>query len=292
MVFKKSFFRSNPQPVTKSLFDSRYEVLDILINVYGKAVIKAYDWKRKRFVALKTRTFDSPSMILNDDFLRRWRRMIKYGKKLHHSNILPILDDGLDSIRHQIYYTTYYIPGYHLGDYDFIKNFSFDERLSIAIDAAKALHYAHSKMIIHRDIKPQNILIDYNGKAYLTDFGSARFELDPITKSGTTLGTPKYMSPEQIRGEKLDWRSDIFSLGTVYYMLFTGRFPFEGKNSYEISYHIIHGDKPTSPVRYDSSLPEDISDIILAMLKKDLDDRIVDLSEMIGIMEKYKTNRN
>jgi serine/threonine-protein kinase len=276
-------------PATKNLFDSRYEVLDILTDVYGKAVIKAYDWNKTRFVALKTRRFDSPSMILNDDFHRRWRRMIKFGKKLQHSNILSILDDGLDSERHQIYYTTYYIPGHHLGDSEYIMNFSFNERLSIAIDAARALHYAHNKRIIHRDIKPQNILIDYNGKAYLTDFGSARFELDPITKSGTTLGTPKYMSPEQIRGEKLDWRSDIFSLGTVYYMLFTGRFPFEGKNSYEISYHIIHGNKPVTPIEYDSSLPDDISDIILAMLKKDLDDRNVDLSVMISTMEKYKT---
>jgi len=271
-------------------FEERYEILNLISESYKTEIYKAYDRRLNTFVAIKIIKFDAPAVILGmSDFIRRWERMCKYTLKLKHPNILVMLDNGINHRKNFIYYSTLYVSGFSLDDVGNMRQLNLKTKLKIAADLVDALAYAHDKGIIHRDIKPGNILVDNFGKAYLTDFQSARFEASPITKPGLTLGTPLYMSPEQIKGKKLDDRSDIFSLGNVFYYLFSGKTAFSGSSFIEISNKIVNED-PEPLTNVEKELPDELASLVTAMLKKDPNERMSDyeliLKTLKSLLEK------
>ncbi len=248
--------------------DDRYETFEALSKSLGTVVYKAYDRKADRFVALKVIEFESPKVIINrEDFRRRWLRMCKYARKLKHKNILNILDHGIDYENNILFYSTEYIPGETLANRELLGQLELRDRYKIALALIEAINYAHRNGVIHRDIKPSNIIVDYGKRPYLIDFGAAKFEDLPITRSGSTFGTPAYMSPEQIQGQKLDFRSDIFSLGNVFYYLFTEKSPFEGKNNVELSERIVNLE-PKPIWKINDAVDRDLSEKILIMMRK------------------------
>lgn len=271
-------------------FKKRYEILELISESYKTAIYKAYDRKLNLFVALKIIKFDAPALLLDmPEFIRRWKRMCKYTGKLRHPNILRMLDSGINHHKNFIYYCTPFIPGFSLDDVVNLRKIGLKERLKIASDLVDAISYAHRKGIIHRDIKPSNILVNAEGKAFITDFQSARFEASPITKPGMTFGTPSYMSPEQIQGMELDSSSDIFSLGNVFYYLFSGKSAFQGSSSIEVSNRIVNYE-PDPLMNLDKNLPGELSALITDMLKKKPEERTTDydnISKIIkGLLEK------
>jgi eukaryotic-like serine/threonine-protein kinase len=190
----------------------------------GMAVIyKAIQEPLGREVAIKAL---KPSIALDSQFAARFEREARFMASLQHENILHVYDFVNDG--NALYIVMEYVQGIDL--YDLLQT---SQRLSVEISAiialqvARALDYAHFRGIIHRDIKPANIIISHHGEVKLMDFGIARdHALADLTETGTGVGTPSYMSPEQILGDKLDFRSDIFSLGIVLYQMLTGAKPF------------------------------------------------------------------
>lgn len=255
-------------------FEDRYEILELISESFKTRIFKAYDRGLRKFVAIKIIRFDAPAVILGiSEFIKRWDRMCKYTQRLKHPNILRLLDNGINRRKNFVYYTTAFISGFSLDDTVRMKKLDFKTKLQIASELVNALAYAHRKGVIHRDIKPSNILVDNYGKPYLTDFQSARFEANPITQPGLTFGTPIYMSPEQIKGDDFDERSDIFSLGNVFYYLFYGKIAFAGKSFIEISNKIVN-DEPEQLSGMDEMVPEELASLVTRMLKKDPDARI------------------
>jgi len=271
-------------------FEERYEILNLISESYKTEIYKAYDRRLDMFVAVKIIKFDAPAVILSmSDFIRRWDRMCKYTRKLKHPNILSMLDNGINHRKNFIYYSTFYVSGFSLADFEKLRKINLKEKLKIAADLVDAVAYAHDRGVIHRDIKPGNILVDNSGKAYITDFQSARFEASPITKPGLTLGTPLYMSPEQIKGKELEKSSDIFSLGNVFYYLFSGKAAFSGGTFIEISNKIVNED-PEPLTNVEKELPDELATLVTAMLKKDPNERMSDyeliLKTLKSLLEK------
>ena len=211
----------------KAALADRYR-LERELGAGGMAVVYlATDLKHDRLVAVKVLKPEITSLIGTDRFLRE----IRITARLTHPHILPLLDSGgADGF---LYYVTPYIEGESLRERLQRENqFSLDDALRLAREAAGALDYAHRNGVIHRDIKPENILLS-EGKAIVADFGIARAlstsDAPRLTETGLALGTPAYMSPEQVAGEKtVDGRSDIYSLGCVLYEMIVGEPPHTG----------------------------------------------------------------
>lgn len=223
----------------------RYEILEELGQGAMGMVYKARDPKINRLVAIKTIRF-------SDDFeekeiievKERFFREAELAGKLSHSSIISIYDVGED------YDLTY--MAMELLDGKDLHSFCQKETLlplknvaHIIAETAEALDYAHSQGVIHRDVKPANIMLLKSGGVKVTDFGIAKAVSSTQTKTGIILGTPNYMSPEQINGKEIDGRSDIFSLGVVFFHLLTGQLPFNGKNLTELFYQITQGEHPS-----------------------------------------------
>ena len=216
----------------------RYEILEELGQGAMGIVYKARDPKINRLLAIKTIRF-------SDDFEEgrvrgvksRFLKEAEIAGKLSHPSIISIYDAGED------YDLTYlameFLDGKDLRDYCTPKSLLPLRRvLQITGEVARALGYAHAQGVVHRDIKPANIMLLKNGEVKVTDFGIAKAMSSIETKSGVVLGTPSYMSPEQINGQQVDGRSDIFSLGVVFFELLTGKVPFSGKNMTNLLYQI------------------------------------------------------
>ncbi|MEK7310327.1 MAG: tetratricopeptide repeat protein [Planctomycetota bacterium] len=232
-------------------------------------VYLARDTTLNRLVALKI-------MLLQDaESVERFLREARAAAKLKHPNIIQVYEIGTQGKHH--YFTMDYIAGVGLDELVQDKNKQPKQMAEIVRDIALALDYAHSQGIIHRDIKPSNILIDSHNKPYLTDFGLAKEVAGlerSLTLTGTIIGTPDYMSPEQARGEKnkLDGRSDIFSLGATFYYSFTGYAPFKGNELYEVMNNVINKE-PITPLKLVPNLHRDLETICLKCLEKEPDRR-------------------
>ncbi|MBI5779867.1 MAG: tetratricopeptide repeat protein [Planctomycetes bacterium] len=228
------------------------------------AVYLAFDTVLKRRVALKVMSGEDA------DSRERFLREAQASAKLRHPHIIQVFEIGTEGRYH--YFTMEYIEGGSL--HDLIGSGASPRQIAeIVAKIASALHYAHSQQLVHRDIKPANILIDQKGEPYLTDFGLAKelTGLDrALTMSGMVVGTPDYMSPEQAKGDKdkMDSRSDIFSLGATLYHSLTGRLPFQGKELYEVMEKVVHYD-PAPPTRLVRNLARDIETICLKCLEKE-----------------------
>ncbi|HEY1433953.1 MAG TPA: protein kinase, partial [Thermoanaerobaculia bacterium] len=249
----------------------RYEVLNELGKGAMGVVYLAKDPVIGRLVAVKTirtsQTGDDDSE--SREFRERFVREAQTAGILSHPNIVTIHDIGEDSESRTSFIAMEYIEGRNLksllGDK---KKWSWDEVADLIAQIAEALDYAHRKGIIHRDIKPANIILTTDGKVKITDFGIAKVASSNLTTTGQFLGTPNYMSPEQVSGAPVDGRSDMFSLGVVLYELLTNRKPFQGDNLTAISYKIVHEDF-TPPGDLAPEVPHEFNPIVARAMAKD-----------------------
>ena len=264
-----------------TLFDGRYRIVRKL-GAGGMAnVYLAEDQELGRRVAIK---------ILNDrhanddQFVERFRREAKNAAALSHPNIVSIYDRGEAE-------GTYYIAMEHL-DGRTLKELIVRRGpapVHVAIDYARqilaALRFAHRGGIVHRDIKPHNVIVDADGRAKVTDFGIARAGTSQMTEAGSIIGTAQYLSPEQARGTAVDQRSDIYSLGIVLYELLTGAVPFTGDSPVEIAMkHLSATPSPPSSRRPD--IPRDLDLVVMRALAKDPADRYQTAEEMDADLER------
>ena len=250
----------------------RYEVMSELGKGAMGVVYLAKDPVIGRMVAIKT--IRASSMAGDDDsesreFRERFVREAQTAGILSHPHIVTIHDIGEDPETSTSFIAMEYIEGKNLKSLLAERApFSYDQIAEMIAQVAEAIDYAHRKGIIHRDIKPANIIITTDEKVKITDFGIAKVASSNLTTTGQFLGTPNYMSPEQVSGAPVDGRSDIFSLGVVLYELLTHRKPFVGENLTAISYKIVHEDF-TPPAELSSEVPSEFNPIVARAMAKD-----------------------
>jgi len=226
------------------------------------------DTKLKRNVALK---FLSPHLCQDEDCRARFKREAQAAAKLDHPNIVTVHEVGEHNGRP--FFAMQHIEGHSLKDSAAGKEITIEDVLELGIQLCEGLLAAHSKGITHRDIKPSNILIDSHGRARIVDFGLASvMGTDQLTKTGSTLGTIGYMSPEQVRGQDVDHRSDLFSLGVVFYELITKQNPFK-RDSEAATLKAVSDDTPHPIARYRSHVPDGIQGVIDKALDKNRETR-------------------
>jgi serine/threonine-protein kinase len=265
-----------------TLFDGRYTVVRKL-GAGGMAnVYLAEDQELGRRVAIK---------ILNDrhandeQFVERFRREAKNAAALSHPNIVSIYDRG--EAEGTYYIAMEYLEGRSLKELIVARG---PAPVTVAVEYARqilsALRFAHRHGIVHRDIKPHNVLVDAEGRVKVTDFGIARAGTSQMTEAGSIVGTAQYLSPEQARGANVDQRSDVYSLGIVLYELLTGSVPFNGDTPVEIAMkHLSTLPEPPSAKR--PEIPRDLDLIVLRALAKDPDDRYQSTEEMDADLERF-----
>ncbi|MEZ4338804.1 MAG: serine/threonine-protein kinase [Sandaracinaceae bacterium] len=231
----------------------------------GMAVVyKAVQEPLGRPVAIKSL---KPSIAVDSGFAKRFEREAHFMASLQHENILHVHDFIKD--RGTMHIVMEYVQGIDLYDLlEITPRLPVDIAAIIALQVARALDYAHFRGVIHRDIKPANIMISKHGEVKLMDFGIARDDkLSDLTETGTGLGTPSYMSPEQILGDKLDFRSDIFSLGIVLYQMSTGQKPFVEDDARTVMQK-IRLDRYQSPRKLNSKVPRSLEHIMARCMEK------------------------
>ncbi len=243
----------------------RYEVIEELGRGAMGVVYKAHDPHIDRIVALKALRQDR---MTSEDFVQRFLKEAKAIGRLSHQNIVAVYDIGQD--QGTIYIAMEFLEGKPLNEIPGNDKLSAEQVIDIGFQVADALEYAHGKGIVHRDIKPTNIIITPEGQVKITDFGIAHIE-DPEaaqqTQAGEILGTPAYMSPEQVKGRPADRRTDLFSLGIILYELLTGVRPFRGDGMMAIFRSILE-DSPPSPISLDPTVPKPLSDLVVKCLNK------------------------
>lgn len=259
----------------------RYEVTGELGRGAMGVVYKGEDPKIHRTVAIKTVRLSDFDEELLDEMKDRFFREAESAGLLTHPNIVTIYDAGEE---HDLAYIAMeFLAGRDLEDIvKQGKRLPLKEVLHMMAQVADALSYAHGKGIVHRDIKPANIMqLEGTNSVKVTDFGIARITSSSRTKTGVVLGTPSYMSPEQVAGKKVDGRSDIFSLGVVLFELLTGEKPFRGDDMTSLMYHIAREAHP-SPRSINPRIPAVIVKIIDKALEKDVDKRYQDAGHFSG----------
>ncbi len=265
----------------------RYEIIR-RVGVGGMAdVYLAEDTQLGREVALKIL---HPQYAGDDSFVERFRREALSAAKLQHPNIVQIYDSGRDADFNFI--VMEYVEGQSLKDYLTEEGpLEIGDACRIAREVLTALAYAHRTGLVHRDIKPGNILLSRDGKVQVTDFGIARAEAgSTMTQTGTILGTAYYLSPEQAQGLPLDGRSDIYSLGVVLYEMLTGRRPFEGDSPVSIAYKHVR-EMPKAPKAYRDDIPRPLEAIVLTALTKKPEDRYSSAALMRRDLEAFGQGR-
>lgn len=263
----------------------RYHVIEPIGKGAMGMVYKGLDPAIDRPVALKTIRLDN--IVESKDVLELKERLTREAKaagKLSHPNIVTIYDVGEEQSLQ--YIAMEYLEGQTLevlinAGY----NWDYKTLCKIMIQICEALDFAHEHGIVHRDIKPANIMVLENNRVKVMDFGIARFDSSNMTQSGTALGTPNYISPEQLKGQKVDRRSDIFSLGVVFYEILTGNKPFKGDTISALIYSILHT-TPPSPSEINLEVPRIFDKIIAKALVKDPDLRFQTTREMANILRK------
>ena len=244
-------------------------------------VYRAIDPYIGRTVAIKTIRLDLlRGESGRDEALKRFQREAQAAGNLSHPNIVTIYDVG----EHEglIYIAMEHVDGCSLEDLLLQgRKFTLPEIARLLGQIAPALDYAHGKGIVHRDIKPANILVDRDLKVSIVDFGIARTATSTMTQTGMLMGTPRYMSPEQIAGKKVDSRADIFSLGAILYELLTRRNPFEGESITTVIYKIMHAELP--PLSdFNKELPPGLDPVVRRALARDADSRYATCAELLA----------
>ena len=259
------------------LIGNRYEILEKIGNGGMATVYKAQDTVLKRYVAVKVL---KEEFTTDEEFIKRFNTEAQSAASLAHQNIVSIYDVGMDN---NIYYIVMeLIQGKTLKqiiDEDGVLPWKWS--LNIAIQIASALEVAHKNNIVHRDIKPHNIIITEDGIAKVTDFGIAKaVSNSTITAFGTTIGSVHYFSPEHARGGYTDAKSDLYSLGVVMYEMLTGRVPFDADTPVSIALKHMQ-EKPIEPIKLNPAIPYSVNKIIMKAMEKDLNLRYQSATEML-----------
>jgi len=270
--------------VMGSTFAGRYQVIEALGQGGMGNVYKVYDQEVRAKVALK---LIRPEIAADPTTIERFRNELKLARDIAHKNICRMYDLGREGATY--YITMEYVPGEDLRSMI---------RMSGQLDVGTAVHIAreicdglaevHRLGILHRDLKPGNILVDHEGHARITDFGIARsLKAEKLTGLGAVAGTPEFMSPEQVEGGDIDQRSDLYSLGVVLYEMVTGRAPFEGETPFAVARRQVD-DAPKDPRELNARLPADLCGLILKCLKKDRDKRFQTAAELGAELERIE----
>lgn len=267
------------------MLDGRYEIQK-RIGVGGMAdVYRAYDVEEGREVAVKILKNE---FINNEEFLQRFKNESKAVSMLSHPNIVKVLDVGFnEDVR---FIVMEYIDGITLKDYiDTEKCLNWKEAAHLVIQILRALQHAHDRGIIHRDIKPQNIMMFSDGTIKVMDFGIAKFTYEMgITATAQTIGSVHYISPEQACGKTTDGKSDIYSVGILMYEMLTGEKPFDTDNPLTVALMQMN-DTPKAPRSINPSIPQGIEEIVLKAIEKDPEDRYQSANDMIRDIEHFKS---
>jgi serine/threonine protein kinase/tetratricopeptide (TPR) repeat protein len=261
-----------------TLFARRFEVIEELGKGGMGKVYRVFDKKVEEEVALK---LVKPEIAADREVIDRFRNELKLSRKISHRNVSRMYDLGDEEGTY--YITMEYVPGEDLKSFIHrSRQLNTGTAVSIARQVAEGLAEAHRLGIVHRDLKPSNIMIDKEGSAKIMDFGIARsLAGQGITGAGTMIGTPEYMSPEQVEGKDVDQRSDIYSLGVVLYEMVTGRRPFGGDTPLSVA-HKQKYEAPEDPGQLNAQIPDDLSRLILRCLEKDKEERYQSAEELHG----------
>ncbi len=270
--------------MTGKMIADRYRVEEMLGEGGMAVVYRAIDTALDRIVAVKILR---PEFARDPEFVERFRREAHSAAKLSHPNIVQIFDTGSDN---GVYYIVMeYLPEPNLKK--IIANYAplpLRKVLEVATETCEALKAAHEAGIIHRDIKPQNILFTNDGRVKVADFGIARaMTATELTQEGATLGTVHYISPEQAQGQPAGPYSDIYSLGVVMYEALTGRLPFEGDSAVAVAVRHIR-ERPQSPRAFNPSITPSAEYVILKALSKDIGRRYASAQEMLEDLRKIQ----
>jgi tetratricopeptide (TPR) repeat protein/TolB-like protein len=264
-----------------SVLAGRYEVIKLIGRGGMGAVYKARDMELDRIVALK---LIRPDLAQNPDALRRFKQELILARQVTHKNVIRIFDLGQsDGIK---FITMDFVEGQDLRQFVVERGkLPRDQAARVILQICRALEAAHSEGVIHRDLKPQNIMLDSAGRAYVMDFGIARSAYLPgLTETGALIGTPEYMSPEQACGEKLTERSDLFSLGVIFYELLTSTSPYPADAPLGTLWKRLQ-EKPKLPSEVDPTVPKPLNDIVMKALEVDPEKRWSSAREMAQSLE-------
>jgi serine/threonine protein kinase len=268
-----------------SIFADRYEVIEKLGKGGMGKVYRVLDKKIDEEVALKLL---NQEIAADKKTIERFKNELKFTRKISHRNVCRMYD--LSEMEGTSYITMEYVPGEDLKSMiRMMGQLSPERAVSIAKQVCEGLAEAHRLGVVHRDLKPQNIMIDKEGNARIMDFGIARsLKEKGITGAGVMIGTPEYMPPEQVEGEEADQRSDIYALGVILYEMLTGKVPFEGDTPFSIAVK-QKSETPEDPREISPQIPEDLAHLILKCLEKAKEKRYRNAEELLSRLNKIGT---
>jgi serine/threonine protein kinase/tetratricopeptide (TPR) repeat protein len=271
---------------TGSTFAGRYQIIEELGKGGMGKVYKANDIEIKEKVAIK---LIKPEISTDKNTIERFQNELKFARKIRHKNVCQMYDLNRDGGTY--YITMEYVEGENLKDMIRMSGqLGIGTAVSIARQVCEGLAEAHKLGVIHRDLKPSNIMIDREGDVRIMDFGIARSLKDKgITGPGVMIGTPEYMSPEQVEGKEVDRSSDIYSLGAILYEMVTGRVPFAGETALAIALK-QKTEEPQDPKELNSNLSEDLGRLIMKCLEKDKEKRYRKAEELQSELENIEKN--
>jgi serine/threonine protein kinase/tetratricopeptide (TPR) repeat protein len=270
-----------------SLLGARYEILQMLGQGGMGAVYKARDRELDRLVAIKV---IRPDLAGDPDILKRFKQELILARQVTHKNVVRIFDLGeAEGFK---FITMEYVEGRDLKSILAERaKLPPEEAVGIMEQVCRALDAAHTEGVVHRDLKPQNIMLDNEGKVLVMDFGIARsVESSGLTQTGALVGTPEYMSPEQAKGEDVDVRSDLFTLGIIFYQLLTGKVPFKANTTVATLLKRTQ-ERAVPPVKEDPSVPLFLSDVVDKCLEIDTKHRYQKASEILADLEAHRQPR-
>jgi len=267
-----------------TLLGDRFEILQLLGQGGMGAVYKARDIELDRLVALK---LIRPELASHPEILRRFKQELLLARDVTHRNVIRIFDLGqAQGIK---FITMEYVEGRDLrGVIHEKRKMTPQEAVPIVLQIAAALEAAHHAGVVHRDLKPQNIMVDKDGRVYVMDFGIARsLETPGMTQTGALMGTPEYMSPEQAKGERVDARSDLFALGIIFYEMLTGNSPFRADTAMATMFKRTK-ERATPLVQLNIGVPAQVSDIVSKCLEIEPEQRYQSARAIIDDLEGWK----
>ena len=266
--------------VPNTMVDGRYRVVSRLGSGGMADVFLAEDQQLGRKVALKLLHH---RFAQDPDFVERFRREAQAAAGLQHPNVVSVYDRG--TFDDTYYIAMEYLPGRSL------KQLIRDEApldplraIDITIQILKAARFAHRRGVIHRDLKPHNVIVDDSGHAKVTDFGIARAGASDMTETGSIMGTAQYLSPEQAQGRAVNAASDLYSVGVVLYEMLTGRLPFDADSAVSIALKHV-SEAPVPPSQINPNIPPELEQTVLWVLNKNASDRPADADQLITVLE-------